>query len=308
MKPTSVVFLVVAALLIIAGMITCSVARNIAEADGYLLFSDTEDGGTRRTEDFSDQPITKLELAFSDAEICIIGGAEKSYIEILNFRDGMYNLTTAGKNVKLDEITDIKSMFDLQNGFSFSGIRYFLRAKQPEGVRRVNIYLNSLATENLRVITVTAKNCTMEIQNLSAVCDITATATESLILKADGLHTSSALTVNAPVSDLTFTDTTFNAVTMDASHGFIEADNMFFQSLDIETDEGDIAITAPITLSDYNIDIGSGEGKANIGGMDRPRPYSASATAETPVGTIKFTSAKASISLKEITPAPTPGQ
>lgn len=302
MKPTSVVFLVVAALLIIGGMITCSVARNIAEADGYLLFSDTEDGGTRRTEDFSDQPITKIEIAFSDAEVCIIGGAEKSYVEILNFRDGMYNFSTAGKTVKLDEITDMKSMFDLSNGFSFSGIRYFLRAKQPEGVRRVNIYLNGLAAESLKIVNVTGKNCTLEIRNLSAMCDITATASESLIMKANGLHTSSALTVNAPVSDLTITDTTFNAVTMDAAHGFIEAENMFFKSLDIETEDGNIAITAPILLSDYNVDIGAGDGKANIGGMDRPRPYSAPSTAESTVGNIKFVSAKANFSLKEITP------
>ena len=58
MKPTSIVFLVVAVLLIIGGMITCSVAKNIAETDGYSLFHETEDGTSYRQYEFTDKPVT----------------------------------------------------------------------------------------------------------------------------------------------------------------------------------------------------------------------------------------------------------
>lgn len=300
MKPTSIVFLVVAVLFIIGGMITCSVAQNIAETDGYLLFSDTEDGGTYRREDFSDQAITKLELVIQDAEISVFGTSDASYIEIINFRDGLYTFSTSGKIVSLDELLNVQSFFDLSKGFSFSGIRYLLQTKQPEGVRRVNVYLNELAAESLKSISVNGRNCKLHIENLPAVCDITLTASESLTVTANALHTSSSLSIESPVSDLTIENAAFNAVTLKAQHGYIEAQNMFFKALTLEADEGDFDITAPISLSDYNIEIGNGTGKINVGGMDRPRPYSAPATAETPVGDIKLISEKADFSIKEI--------
>ncbi len=292
-------------MLIIGGVITCSMAQNAAEADGYALFHTTEDGGTKRTQDFSDRAITKIDLVVSDAEIRIIGGGEKSYIEILNFQDGMYTFSSAGKIITLDEIVDIKSLFDLSNGFSFSGIRYFLNPNKPSGTRQVNIYLNSLAMENLKIVSVKGANCSLEIDTLSADCDITVTAEQSLTLSTAQLQ-ASTLTVDAPTAILEINYTALNTLMFDAEHCDITAEKFSFKTLDIEAADGEVSITSPIALTDYNIDIGSGNGRANIGGFDRPRPYKATAETVPPVGTIKFTSVNANFSLKEIPPAPQP--
>ena len=300
MKPTSIVFLVVAAILLIGGMITCTVARSIADTDGYLLFTTTEDGGTYRRESFSEQPITKIELTLKDAQIHVYGGSAESYMEIVNFRDGMYTFSTAGKIVTLDELVDVGSFFDLTKGFSFKGIRYLLNTREPEGVRRVNVYLDDTAIESLKVLSVTGDNCTVHMENLPAVCDITVNASSSLTMTAYNLQTNSAMTLTSPVCDLTIKDTSLNAFTMDATHGYLTAEDLFFKSLNIEAEDGDIDITAPITLAEYDVEIGAGNGKVNVGGMDRIRPYSAKATAETKIGTIKFASENADFALHTI--------
>ena len=85
MKPTSIIFLVVSVLLIIGGVIACTVAKDIAVTDGYTLFHDAEGGGTYVRHDFKSSDVNKIELVVTDAEIHIYGGAEESYIEFFNF-------------------------------------------------------------------------------------------------------------------------------------------------------------------------------------------------------------------------------
>ncbi len=304
MKPTSIVFLVVAALLIISGMITCTVAQNRADADGYYLFSDTEDGSTLRRADFSEQPITRMDLVIRDAEIRIIGGASSSYIEVHNFRDGMYTLSTTGRTVALDEILDIKSMFNIGNLSSFSGMRHFLRGQKPQGAKIVEIHLNALAAENLKVISVKGEKCTVYLENLSAMCDITVEGSTLVNMTADRLSNASSLTVKAANAVLDLQDVLLNTFTVNATDAHIDAENFVFQSVDVTIENGEANITAPILLSDYDIEIGSGKGRVNVGGMDRPRPYNTTSDLEKPIGTVRFTSANADFSLRTIA-APT---
>ncbi len=302
MKPTSIIFLIVSVVLIVGGMITCTVARNIAVTDNYYLFSGSKNNEPFRNVDFSEQETTKIDLVLDNAEIRIIGGSEKSYIELYNFRDGFYNLSTAGKIITFDEILNLKSFFDLSKGLSFGGIRYLLLSEKPEGTPRINIYLNETATDNLKMIQIEGKNYSLHLENLPAFCDITLDAEESITLTADALHTSSALTVNAPSCKMTLNSLTLNTVTLKSESSYINADSMLFKSLSIETDTGEIAITAPIKLSDYTVNISDGEGRINIGGLDRPRPYYTLAPSEAAGGTVDFRSENANFSLKEITP------
>ena len=80
MKPTSIIFLVVSVLLIVGGIITCAIAKDIAITDGYTLFNDAEGGGTYVRHDFQASGIMKVEMNVTDAEINIYGGASWSYM------------------------------------------------------------------------------------------------------------------------------------------------------------------------------------------------------------------------------------
>ena len=118
MKPTSIIFLVFAILLIVGGILTCSAATSIAEKDGYALFHDSEDGGTIVREAI-ETSTTKLELVFTDAEVNVFydSEAEDSYVEFINFRDGLYTLVSTAQILSFDEIPNLNSLLHFKKPF-----------------------------------------------------------------------------------------------------------------------------------------------------------------------------------------------
>ena len=132
MRPTSIVALVVSVLLIIAGLSTCIIAQNMANANGEFLFSETREDGLVNTVDLTESEVSKIELIVSDAEINIMRG-DKACIEFVNFRENYYNLSAANRVLSFSEIPDITSMLKFwENGVSFKGIRYLLDFQKEE--------------------------------------------------------------------------------------------------------------------------------------------------------------------------------
>jgi len=296
-KPTSIVFLVVAVLLIIGGMITCSVAKNIAETDGYSLFHETEDGTSYRQYEFDGKPVTKIDLAVEDAEICIYGDSETSYIELFNFREGLYTFSTSGTIIALDQIPDIESLMDFSGGFSFGGIRQFFHGKtDTDAKRRVNVYLSAL-TDDLKVIAIDAQNCTVSLDSLSTQCDISVNG-NSLSITAKDMHTTSALNVTAESAAVTLDNATVNAFTLEAKTGDIRANAFSFKSFDCTLEEGSAAISTLLPLQRYEVNVSAGTGAVRFDGMDRLRPYTVKA-GEDAIGTIRFDSEKASFTVTD---------
>ena len=85
MKPTSVIFIVVAVALIIAGTITCSVAQSNAEKDGIDIFSYNynESGDLFDTVDFKAESINRIKLSLGRCDVHIIGGADRAEAELV---------------------------------------------------------------------------------------------------------------------------------------------------------------------------------------------------------------------------------
>lgn len=299
MKPTSIVFLVIAVLLILGGVILCITAENIAETDGYVLFNRTEDGSSYRQYDFSGKPVTKISLVVEDAEIYIYGGAEKSYIEFFNFREGLYTFSTSGTIIALDEIPDIESLLDFNTTFSFGGIRQFLVGnKSAGGPRRVNIYLDDL-TENLKVIAVDAKNCSVHVDSLDLKCDITVAAEEHLTVTAKDTHTFSALTLTANNLAAMLENDAFDTLIVTAESSDVKASKISFKNLDCKIDTGTADITTFDNIAFYDVEVGAGRGSVRFGGMDRPRPYTQKPTGDA-AGTIRIESENADFSITEM--------
>ncbi len=297
MKPTSIVFLVIAVILIIGGMITCSVAKDIAETDGYPLFNEADDGTSYRQYEFTEKPITKIDLAVENAEIYIYGGSETSYIELYNFREGLYTFSTSGTIIALDEIPNIESLMDFSGGFSFGGIRQFFHGKtDTDAKRRVNVYLSAYSTD-LKVIAIDGQDCSVALDSLSTQCDITVNG-NSLSLTAEDMHTSSALTVTAKSAAVTLNNATVNNFSFTADAGDIRADGFSFRSFDCTMDEGNAEISTLLPLQRYDVDISRGTGAVRFDGMDRMRPYTAKA-GEGALGTIRFDSESASFSITD---------
>ncbi len=209
MKPASVISLIVAVLLVIAGFVTCMIAKNMAEAEGQPLFAEDREYGLVNTMDLTDTAISKLELNVDDAEIHIYGKSEKSYMELVNFRENYYAFSDSNRVISFDEVADVTSMLKFwENGVSFKGIRYLFTAKdeEPVGDKVINLYLGGDKVD-LKIVNITGKNCKVFLDNMEYNADYTI-ALENGELTCNKVRT---------LSNLVYTGTTL-ALDMELSH------------------------------------------------------------------------------------------
>ena len=204
MKPTSIVSLIIAVLLIILGLVTCMIAQNMANANGELLFSETREDGLVNTVDLTESEISKIELLVADAEINIIGKGGKACIEFVNFRENYYNLSVANRVLSFSEIPDVMSMLKFwENGFTFKGMRYILNyakdQEQTTDVKKIiNLYLPS--DKEIKIFEIGADTCTLSIEGMSSGTDYNLTV-ENAEININGLKTSSNFNINSRESD-----------------------------------------------------------------------------------------------------------
>ena len=296
MKPTSIIFIIISVLLIVGGIITCSVAKDIAVTDGYTLFSDTEGGGSYVRHDFLSSSVTKIALTVTDAEINIYGGAEASYIEFFNFRDGLYTLSATGNSITLDEIPNLTSLLSFQGGFSFSGMRYFLRFGNMEtGPKRVNVYIG--ADSAMKNITVSGENCTVYADKLGVHCDIQITAEESATLTGKDLRTTGSLILDAPVVSARMEGCSLNELTLRASKAEAALDRFYCANLYAEMNSGSLSALIPADASHYSYDISGGKAHCRLNGEALTLPYKPQAADSTPIGEIVIQAGNATVDL-----------
>lgn len=296
MKPTSIIFLVVSVLLIIGGVIACTVAKDIAVTDGYTLFHDAEGGGTYVRHDFKSSDVNKIELVVTDAEIHIYGGAEESYIEFFNFRDGLYTLATSGNTISLDEIPNLKSLLSFKGGFSFSGMRYFLRFGNTQlGPKKVNIYIG--ADSALKVISLSADNGTVYAEKGGVQLDLQITADRSVTLVGNDIRTASALTIDAPSISLDMEDCSLNELSLKGTRCDADLDRFYFTNLNAEIATGTLDIQVPFSVENYSMDIRGSGGSCTLNGEKLALPYAAESTVGAHPGKITISAGNANVSL-----------
>ena len=296
MKPTSIIFLIVSVALIIGGIITCAVARDIAITDGYALFSDTEGGGSYVRHDFQASGINKIELIVTDVEINVYGGAEESYIEFFNFREGLYTLTTTGNSISLDEMPNLNSLLSFQNGFSFSGMRYFLRfGNTVSGPKKVNVYIG--ADSALKIISATGDNCTVYMEKLGIQADLHISADESLTLTGKDLRTASALTVTAPIVSMDMEDCSLNELTLNAQKVTTRWDRVYCANLYAQIRTGSMDLLIPANPDYYRYDITGTKAVCVLNGETLTLPYQPEVNDNEPTGEIVIEGGNAEIHL-----------
>ena len=295
MKPTSVIFIIISALLIVGGIITCAVAKDIAVTDGYTLFNDSEAGAYIR-QDFQTSGITRIELNVADAEINIYGGSEESYIEFFHFRDGLYTLSSTGNTITLNETPDIKSLFSFQGGFSFSGMRYFLRLNNTvSGPKKVNVYIG--ADSALKLISVTGQNCTVYAEKMGMRADLTIVADESITLTGKDIRTASALTLEAPAVSLSLSDCSLNELSLTAPNTDAVLDRFYCTNLYADVDSGSLKLHIPVDAANYHYVIIGANGVCRLNGETVALPFTSEVGETKPSGEIVIDVGNADIDL-----------
>ena len=174
MKPTSIIFLIVSVLLACIGLVLCMTASSIANEQGISLFVQVGDGEDNyvHTEEFAEDELKKIVVKVSDVKVNVVGGAEKSRIELVNFPNNSYQIQSGRSTLQISDNAGISGIIDLENlKINFNGFRDYLHYVFDDSAKEksLNIYL----TDNADRVNFNISSTTVDISvsELTTDCD-----------------------------------------------------------------------------------------------------------------------------------------
>ena len=192
MKPTSVIFLIVAVLIICLGVLLCITGNSMATDMGISIFAQTGDSENNfsTTEAFDSEELKKIVLNFTDVNVNVYGGAEEEKVELVNFTDGTYVYSLSKSTMQIYENSGITSFIDLDNfKIYFNGFRDYLHHyKYRDKQRSVNLYLKNEA--DIIKFEITTQSGNITVKDLALGCDYKIT-TATGILSLENVTTDS---------------------------------------------------------------------------------------------------------------------
>lgn len=257
MKPTSIIFLIVAAALILCGTVTCAVASAQAKAQDIALFENSDaDGNYVAQYAVTGSSVNRIDLRLSEATVNIIGGAQSSYIEMYNFPTNSYRYSQTGGAVSLADsvdFTDLTSIFTLlSDGLKFDGMRQYFRFNSDnEREKIVNVYLSN--TEAVKRLDITL-------------------GTGQIIMKGCNVAADFNLKINS--GDCTVTESNgFSALNADIERGNFSYDgDLANGALRATLGTGNAQVRAS-RLNSRNVELVCNEGVVSYDGSERGSSY-----------------------------------
>lgn len=278
MKPTSYIFLVVAIIISCIGLIICQTAKKKAEAEGIEIFSQTldENNNSVYTFPFGEGEIyDKINLTLGDADVNIVGGYTEPYIEIVNFREGSYMMTTSNRIISIDTTIDIMSILMFwESGYTFNGFRnYVHRFNEDEKVnaKQVNIYLPADTTVHL--INIKIDSGDVSVTNLNADVDLIVDINRG-DAEFSSFTTSSGVTASIDVGNVYLYETTLNS--FDATiytTGDVTTRAFTFNRMNVVGKNTSVNIDATKELFLYDINLSAVNGKVSVDGEEKGGTY-----------------------------------
>jgi len=299
MKPTSIVFIVVSVLLIVAGLITCSIAQSSAAQEDIQLFPEYADGTSKMVVKFEKADVTKIDIIVNDANVNIIGGAEESYIEVINYKPNFYALTTTSRVLSFNEIPDLKTMMKFwETGFSFTGIRNILNSLRTDlGQKVINVYLTNDHDINQFNVSIDKGSLMIADIHTNGSFDL---SVSSGYIKMDNVTTTDVLSIKSDTSvNVSLSNTSASTANVAMKAADFIADNVVFTTADVSSETGKISYMTSLIQTAYNISTG---GKIDLWGQDMPDgipPVDHTNGSYTFKLTLKSTSADISITFPE---------
>ncbi|MBQ7599606.1 MAG: DUF4097 family beta strand repeat protein [Clostridia bacterium] len=204
MRPSSIVSIVIAVVLIITGAVLMNFAKEKAEKENIDIFGDAFSVDGSKVVELDDMAPVKIQLFLADAEINIKGSHGKSTIEFINYDSNYYALSTNTDTLSFNENPKLETIVNfMDTGWSFKGIRYFinrhnfdkyvLRKESADLPKVINISLSDL--DSLNSIEINASSCRVNISDIDVATDFYIFSPKAEITTRNVVTTSS-LTVN----------------------------------------------------------------------------------------------------------------
>lgn len=223
MKVSSVIFLVVGLVISITGYVICGIAEGMAKDAGsydrLFEYNYDEEGNIVNEYEFSKDTIIetdaqgnevtkravrKVSLTFTDMDITVIGGADRSRVVFQNMSQGSYYYHI-GNNVLY-----VTNHFTLPNflqseGLGFDGLRKYLNTSKYDGKKKVLLYVED--ADDLKQYDFNLTNCTINLENLNGEYDMRLEATNSNVtMKNCSTKSTMRLTLNDSKTNLETVD------------------------------------------------------------------------------------------------------
>lgn len=273
MRLGSIVGIIIAGILITAGIIMCITGIVSAGGSDKALFMQVDDSGTHYIQPVSSE-VTKISLGYKDANITIKGGAEKSQIEFTNFNPNLYSISETTNVITFDEVADITSMLDLGSyGFSFKGLRYALDPRNNDFDDMQKSIVITLAPDSpIKIIDIDANVSNVKIEDVSLAGDLLINVESGTV---DIVSTSANSTISITGEKLT---TSIEGVTSkvfrySGGETTLAVKESVFTDIDINAESGRVDYKSAVTLDDYIIGITSETGGLLVNAKPVTSPF-----------------------------------
>ncbi len=274
MKPTSIIFLIVSVALVIAGMVTLSVAQSMAHAEGVELLAKTEEGSDNIVfqHEYDADSIGRIRINVKNADVNIIGSSSRAYIELINFPEGMYEFSSANRILTVDNNSDLSSLENVAAlAFSFKGLRSIINYFQTEDKpQTVNIYISD--EYPVKIIDCILDAGSVRIENSSLKTDYNVKIGAGN-LDIEAVSTTSVVNAEIGAGDVTITDGSISTLELLLDAGSFKAENTEISMLNAEIEAGDFTLTSPADLELLNLTLSTGAGRILLNGEEQGNTY-----------------------------------
>lgn len=274
MKPVSIIFLIVSIALALTGLVTMRIAEGIGAREGIEIISETtESGDSVFLYDFAQDSIGKISLNVANADVNIIGGAEKPYIELINFADGLYEFSSANRMLTVSDRTDLKNIDGVAAfAMNFKGLRGLVNYVHVRGREKtVNIYLSDKYPVNIIY-------CSLDSGHIVAGGSSAKTDYEFVVGKGsvtiNGIKTDSAVTLKIKDGSASLENCRVGIFTVEDSEKCpIEIVSSDIKSMNVETGEGDLRFGSNGSLMSVRLDLFTSVGSVRLDGEEKGGYY-----------------------------------
>lgn len=252
MKPVSLIFLIIAVILTIVGLLMCSVASLQAKRQGIDLFDTKIVNGQSESEyDFSEDIIGKIQIEVNDCDVNIICGSDKNKVIMNNFSSAGYICEVENRALVIEDTVNLFDITDIiENGkIRFKGFRYYLRDRKiTVGSKSLDVYISDKF--DIKIIDVTVNNGNVNIAGYENNTDYNVKITKGK-LSASDITTGSEVSATVEKGSVNLQHVFANTVNVTVDDGNITA-VMSAKEITADAKNGSVVIESESDLSGYN--------------------------------------------------------
>ncbi len=264
-KPTSIIFLVIALLLALGGFAATKVAAKLAADEGIELIAEADGAGSIFEHDFSEDGIGKVAVNVKDAKINVYCGAEQDKIELVNFAEGLYEFSSSNRILTVSNNSDFSQVESIASMvMSFKGIRSLQSLYNMNGLpKTVNIYIS--AASEIKIVELTADKSDVTIEGGTTMTDYNVSV-KSGSIKIENTSTQSSVKAEIEHGNVSIENCSAANLTVNAENGDVTVKSSEAVVMNAEIKEGDLEVGYRKELSLVNLDIFTGVGEVTVDG------------------------------------------